>query len=118
MYIHIAYRNLKEHFTQNNGCGGVPYNNDYSLTSVKDGKYYLLTKDHNSYAVSKEAGEQFIQDVLSKCTGENRGMFPFCPSYNGKETAAVVEITRKVEKGRITMNEYVYYDMDDEVLLK
>lgn len=118
MSIYIAYRNLKVHFSQNNGCGGVPYNNDYCFTTTKNGGNYLLTIDHNNYSVSKEDGEQFISDVLSKCTGEHRGLFPLCPSYNGKETAAVIEVTREVEKHGFTTNEYVYCDMDDEVLLQ
>lgn len=118
MYLYIAYRNLKDHFSQNNMCGGTPVNNDYRFTCIKDGIYYLLTLDHSNYAVSKERGDKFIEDVLSKCTGEHQGFFPLCPSLNGKETASVVEMTRKVDNGRFTMNQNIYYDMDDEVLLQ
>lgn len=118
MYLYIAYRDLKTHFIQNNGFGGPPYNNDYKFTAIKDGIYYLLTLDHTSYAVSKENGDKFIEDVKSKCTGEHPGLFPFVPSLNGKETAAVIEMTREVENGRFTMEQHFYYDMDDEVLLQ
>ena len=118
MHLYIAHRNLKEHFEQNNGFGGVPYNNDYRFTSIKDGIYYLLTQNGVNWAVSKEDGEKFIEDVLSKCTGEHRGIFPFVPSLNGKETAAVIEISREVDNGRRKMTEYLYHDMDDEVLFQ
>lgn len=118
MYLYIAYRNLKDHFIQNNAYGGVPVNHDYRFTAVKDGIYYLLTQDNTNYAVSKEEGMKFIEDVLSKCTGEHIGLFPSCASIDGKETAAVVELTRPVECGNTTRNEYVYCDMDADVLLQ
>ncbi|MCR4776651.1 MAG: hypothetical protein K5869_09775 [Saccharofermentans sp.] len=46
MYVYIAYRNLKQYFSQENGFGGVPVNHDY----------------------------RFIEDVLGKCTGEHGGI--------------------------------------------
>lgn len=110
MYLYIAYRNLKDHYAQNNLCGGPSYNNDYRFTAICDGVYYLLTKDNMNYAVSKENGDKFIEDVKSKCTGEHPGFFPSVPSLNGKETAAVVEMSRD-------RNQF-YYDMDDELLLQ
>lgn len=116
MYVYIAYRNLREHYSQNAGFGGKPYNNDYSLSSINDGVYYLLCKNGAYYAVSKEAGEKFIEEVLSKCTGENPGFFPLEPSLNGKDTAAVVEATREVSLGSRSVTRNYYYDMDDEVL--
>lgn len=118
MHVYIAYRNLNDHFVQNNMCGGTPVNNDYRLTEVKDGIYFLLTWGSNNYAVSKEAGDKFIEDVLGKCSGEHPGFFPLCPSYEGKETAAVVEMSRVMDNGRITMDICFYYDMDADVLLQ
>ena len=108
MYIYIAYRNLPHYFNENAGCGGVPKNNDYRFTTVKD-DIYLLTLNGANYAVSKETAEKFIQDVLDKCTGKNNGFFPLVPSLNGKETAAVVEVRPEREMP-------FYYSMDDEVL--
>lgn len=110
MYLYIAYRNLKDHYAQNSVCGGPSYNNDYRFTAICDGVYYLLTKDNMNYAVSKENGDKFIEDVKSKCTGEHPGFFPSVPSLNGKETAAVVEMSQD-------RNQF-YYDMDDELLLQ
>lgn len=110
MYLYIAYRNLKDHYAQNSVCGGPSYNNDYRFTAICDGVYYLLIKDNMNYAVSKENGDKFIEDVKSKCTGEHPGFFPSVPSLNGKETAAVIEMSQD-------RNQF-YYDMDDELLLK
>lgn len=110
MYLYIAYRNLKDHYAQNNLCGGPSYNNDYRFTAICDGVYYLLTKDNMNYAVSKENGDKFIEEVKSKCTGEHPNFFPLVPSLNGKETTAVVEMSQ----GR---NQF-YYDMDDELLFQ
>lgn len=63
-------------------------------------------------------GNKFIEDVLSKCTGEHRGFFPLTPSLNGKETAAVVETEREVDNnGRKSLRTF-YYDMDAEVLFQ
>ena len=100
MYLYIAYRNLKDHYAQNNACGGPPCNNDYRFNAICDGVYYLLTKGNMNYAVS----------VKSKCNGEHFGYFPLVPSLNGKETAAVVEMSQD--------RNHFYYDMDDELLLQ
>ena len=110
MYLYIAYRNLKDHYAQNNACGGPPFNNDYKFTAINDGVYYLLTKDNMNYAVTKENGDKFIEEVKGKCNGEHFGFFPLVPSLNGKETAAVVEMSQDRKQ--------FYYDMDDEVLLQ
>lgn len=118
MYVYIAYRNLRDHFAQNNACGGVSVNNDYRFTFANDTDRFLLTLGGANYAVSKEAGNKFIEDVLSKCTGEHRGFFPEHPSLNGKDTAAVVETERNVEMNGRTMKQVFYMDMDDEVLLQ
>ena len=118
MHVYIAYRNLKEHFIQNNMCGAAPVNNDYRFTPVKDGIYFLLTQNNMNYAVSKEAGDKFIEDVLSKCSGEHPGLFPLCQSLDGKETAAVIELSRVVDNGRTSTDRYFYYDMDADVLLQ
>ena len=118
MYVYIAHRNLKYHYSQNAACGGVPTNNDYRFTLANKGPDYLLTLNSSNYAVSKEEGEKFIEDVLSKCAEEHRGFFPMVPSLNGKETAAVVEIEREVDRGGYTGKQIFYRDMDDEVLLQ
>ena len=119
MHVYIAYRNLKDHYFQNALCGGPPLNNDYRFTPVKDGVYYLLTQNNLNYAVSKEEGDKFIEDVLSKCSGEHQGLFPpLCQSLDGKETAAVVELSRTVDNGRISTEQYYYCDMDADVLLQ
>ena len=118
MYVYIAYRNLSYYYAQNNLAGGVLVNNDYKFTCIKDGIYYLLTQNNTNYAVSKEAGDKFIEDVLSKCTGEHKGYFPFVPSLNGKNTAAVVEMDRVVDINGYDMEQRFHYDMDDELLLQ
>ena len=118
MYLYIARRDLKYYFSQNCACGGVPVNNDYRFTAIKDGLYYLLTLNNANYAVSKEDGDKFIEDVKSKCTGEHRGSFPLVPSLNGRDTAAVVEMEREVDIGNYKTNQNFYYDMDDEVLFQ
>ena len=117
MDLYIAYRNLKDHFCQNNACGDIPVNNDYRFTPVKDGIYYLLTRGNDNYAVPKEDGEKFIEEVMGKCTGEHPGFFPLVPSLNGKDAAAVIEITREVEMNGFTRKQPFYCDMDDGVLL-
>ena len=118
MYVYIAYRNLRDNFAQNSACGGVPVNNDYRFTLANDTDRFLLTQGGANYAVSKEAGNKFIEDVLSKCTGEHRGFFPLTPSLNGKETAAVVETERNVDMNGRTVKQVFYMDMDDEALLQ
>ena len=72
MYLYIAYRNLKDHYAQNNACGGAPYNNDYRFTAICDGVYYLLTKGNMNYAVSKENGDKFIEEVKSRLLTEKK----------------------------------------------
>lgn len=109
MSVYIAYRDLVRHFMDNSMMGGVPQNNDIRLATAGTG-VYLLSFGNVNYAVTDERAEQFVKDVLAKCTGKNRGLFPFVREYNGKKTAAVVE----VHEG----SDYGYYDMDDEVLLK
>lgn len=118
MYIYIAYRDLKFHYSQNSAFGGVPVNNDYRFTVANDGIKYLLTKNGASCAVSKEDGDKFIEEVMKRCGGEHPGYFPLIPSLNGKDTAAVIEKEREVESGNHTMKQTFYYDMDDEVLLQ
>ena len=116
MYIYIAYRDLRTHYTQNSMCGGLPYNNDYKFTAINDGIYYLLTLNGANYAVSKEAGEKFIEDVLSKSTGEHEGSFPFVQSLNGKDMAAVIERSREVDLNGYKSSRTFHYDMDADVL--
>ena len=118
MHVYIAYRNLGFHFAQNAACGGVPTNNDYRFTPVEGGTCYLLTWENNNYAVSKEDGKKFIEEVLSKCTGEHPGFFPLVPSMDGTDEAAVVEISRNVEKNGFTREQIFYCDMDAAVLLE
>lgn len=50
MCLYIAYRNLKDHYAQNNACSGPSFNNDYKFTAINDGVYYLLTKDNMNYS--------------------------------------------------------------------
>ena len=109
MYVYIAYRNLTYHYHHNATFGGNPVNNDYRFRAVKD-DIYLLTSGNQNYAVTKEAGEQFINDVLEKCTDRHPGYFPLVPSLNGKENAAVVELSRENERT-------FHYDMEADVLL-
>lgn len=118
MYVYIAHRNLKEYCSLNSGFGGNPSNNDYRFTCIKDGIYYLLTRNDENYAVSKEAGEKFIEDVLSRCTGEHQGYYPMIPSSDGKDTAAVIEMEREVTVGTRLRKMNYYFDMEDEVLFK
>ena len=108
MSIYIGYRNLKQHFQDNLCGGGILPNRDCRLEKT-EGDDYLLTFQGAAYAVSKERAEQFINEVLDKCTGRHSGCYPLAPSVNGKETAAVIEETEDLE--------HFYYDMDDEVLL-
>ena len=107
MSIYIAYRDLEQYLFEQTLCGGVPRNNDYRLTTVaKD--VYLLTCGDGNYAVAKDKGEQFVNEVMAGTTGEHKGYFPLVRDLNGKKTAAVVEDRVKC----------VYSDFDDEVLLK
>lgn len=108
MNIYIAYRDLEQNFMENSMMGRQPMNLDFRFTNVKDG-IYLITSGNQNYAVTRERGEQFTNDVLAKCTGKHQGLFPLMRELNGKKTAAVVEIHKE--------REYAYYDMDDEVLL-
>ena len=74
--------------------------------------FYVIAKK-SSYKlepVSKENGDKFIEEVKSKCNGEHFGFFPLVPSLNGKETAAVVEMSQD--------RNHFYYDMDDDLLLQ
>ena len=105
MNIYIAYRDLSLHLSENTQMGRSPVNHDYRLVNVKD-DIYLLIFGNEDYAVSKERAEQFIREVLSKCTGKHPGYFPLIPQLNGKRTAAVIELNNE------------YYDMDDDVLLE
>ena len=109
MFIYIAYRNIPLYLSEQMQAGGVPNNPDNRLT-LTENNAYLLTFDGNDYAVTKERAEQFVQEVLSKCTDKHKGFFPRGPEYNGKTTAAVVEIRED--------NEYYHYDMDDVLLLQ
>ena len=109
MNVYIGYRDLPEYIKQQGGFGGVPQNPDDRLATVENG-VFLLTFKGADYAVSKERGEEFTEEVLSKCTAKHRGFFPFEPSYNGKTKAAVIEISKD--------HDYSYYDMDEEVLLE
>lgn len=118
MYVYIAHRDIKDYCSQNNGLGGNPANNDYRFTCIKDGVYYLLTKNDSNYAVSKEAGDKFIENVLSRCTGEHQGYFPMNGSPDGKDTAAVIEMERKVTAGTRSRKMVYYFDMDDETLFQ
>lgn len=118
MYVYIAHRNLMHYFSQNAACGGVPTNNDYRFTLANKGPNYLITLNNANYAVYKAEGDKFIEEVLSKCTEEHPGFFPMVTSLNGKETAAVVEIEREVDRGGHTRTQVFYCDMDDEVLLQ
>ena len=110
-YVYIGYRNLPFYLAEQAKMGGVPKNSDLRLTVCKSGAY-LLTFEGLDYAVSVERAEEFTADVLSRCTGKNRGFFPTdVPALaDGKQFAAVIE----VREGR----DYYYYDMDDEVLLQ
>ena len=102
MYLYIAYRNLKDHYAQNNVCGCPSYNNDYRFNAICDGVYYLLTKGNMNYAVSKENGDKFIEEVKSKCNGEHFGYFPLVPSLNGKEPQPLLRC-RRTETSSITI---------------
>ena len=96
MSIYIGYRNLKQHFQDNICGGGILPNRDCRLEKT-EGDDYLLTFQGAAYAVSKERAEQFINEVLDKCTGRHSGCYPLAPSVNGKETAAVIEETEDLE---------------------
>ena len=88
MSVYIAYRDLVNYQFQTNLCGGPPLNPDFRLATVQNG-VYLLTCGNKDYAVTKERGEQFKNEVLSKTTGSHAGHFPMIPELNGKTTAAV-----------------------------
>lgn len=110
MSVYIAYRDLVNYNFQMTLCGGPPTNPDFRLATVQSG-VYLLTCGGKDYAVTKERGEQFKNEVLSKTTGSHAGHFPMMvPEHNGKTTAAVIEIT---EDSNTT-----WYDLDDELMLK
>ena len=109
MYAYIAYRDLPRYLIRMNAAGAVPENPDSRITMNVNG-VYLLTFDGADYAVSNERAEKFIEEVLEKCTDKHRGFFPMVPDYNGRTTAAVVEVGD--EKG------HAYYDMDDDLLLQ
>ena len=109
MSVYIAYRDLVNYQFQMTLCGGPPLNPDFRLATVQSG-VYLLTCGGKDYAVTKEIGEQFKNEVLSKTTGSHAGHFPMIPELNGKTTAAVIEIT---EDSNTT-----WYDLDDELMLK
>ena len=109
MYAYIAYRDLPRYLSDQNTMGAAPKNPDYRLTMNMNG-VYLLTCEGADYAVTNERAEQFIEDVLSKCTDKHRGFFPMVTEYNGKTTAAVVETGDDRERA--------YYDMDDTLLLQ
>ena len=109
MSVYIAYRDLVNYQFQMTLCGGPPINPDFRLATVQNG-VYLLTCGNKDYAVTKERGEQFKEEVLSKATGSHAGHFPMIPELNGKTTAAVIEIT---EDSNTT-----WYDLDDELMVK
>ena len=109
MSVYIAYRDLVKYRFQMTLCGGPPINPDFRLATVRN-DIYLLTCGRDDYAVTKERGEQFKTEVLSKTTGSHDGLFPMDAEHNGKKTAAVIEIN---EDGRTT-----WYDFDDELMLK
>ena len=118
MYVYIAYRDLKDHIALSSVSGGVPVNNDYRFTRANEGDSYLLIKDGAEYAVSKEAGDRFIEEVLGRCGGEHRGFFPEDVMPGVSEKAAVVEAEREVDNnGRKSLRTF-YYDMDAEVLFQ
>ena len=107
MHVYIGYRNLPQYAAAQGAMGGVPTNPDDRLTTVQD-DIYLLTYGGRDYAVTPERAAEFIDDVLSKTTSQRRGFFPLATSYNGKDTAAVIEISH--DRG------YSYYDMDADEL--
>ena len=94
MYVYIAYRDLKDHIALSSVSGGVPVNNDYRFTRANEGDSYLLIKDGAEYAVSKEAGDRFIEEVLGRCGGEHRGFFPEDVMPGVSEKAAVARSFR------------------------
>ena len=91
MSVYIAYRDLVKYRFQMTLCGGPPTNPDFRLATVKSG-VYLLTCGNQDYAVTKERGEQFKEDVLSKTTGSHNGHFPMDAEHNGKTTAGYRDI--------------------------
>ena len=109
MSVYIAYRDLVNYQFQMTLCGGPPLNPDFRLATVQNG-VYLLTCGNKDYAVTKERGEQFKEEVLSKATGSHDGYFPRGTEHNGKTTAAVIEIYED--------NKNTWYDFDDELMLK
>ena len=109
MKVYIAYRDLEQYFFESTLCGGPPLNPDYRLASVKE-NIYALTWNNKNYAVPKERAERFAEKVISGSTGKHRGFFPQVREFNGKKTAAVVEISSGTEQ--------VYYDFDDAALLQ
>ena len=118
MYIYIAYRDLKDHIALSSVSGGVPVNNDYRFTRANEGDNYLLIKDGADYAVSKEAGDRFIEKVLAGCGDEHPGYFPEDAVPAGSGKAAVIESEREVESNGRKLKRVFYYDMDPEVLFQ
>ena len=110
MSVYIAYRDLVKYHFQMSLCGGPPTNPDFRLITVRNTDVYLLTCGGKDYAVTKERGEKFKDEVLSKATGSHAGHFPMIPEHNGKTTAAVIEITEDCDT--------TWYDLDDELMLK
>ena len=68
MSVYIAYRDLVKYHFQMSLCGGPPTNPDFRLITVRNTNVYLLTCGGKDYAVTKERGEHFKNEVLSKTT--------------------------------------------------
>ena len=107
--VYIAYRYLPGYNQECRSMNGNPAIYDNRLTNRKN-NVYLLEFGNSSYAVSTERGDQFVEEVLSKCTDKHRGLFPSELPGCDKEYVAVVEIS----EGSL----YSYYDMDADVLLQ
>lgn len=118
MYIYIAYRDLEEHLSLNNGFGGIPVNNDYRFIRAGEGDSYVLIKYGAEYAVSKEAGDRFIEEVLGKCGDPHPGFFSEDVMPGVSKKAAIVEAEREVENNGRKWKRTFYYDMDAEVLFQ
>ena len=107
--VYIAYRYLPGYNQECCSMNGNPAKFDSRLSNRKN-NVYLLEFGNDSYAVSAERGDQFVEEVLSKCTDKHRGLFhselPGCD----KEYVAVVEVRED--------SLYSYYDMDADVLLQ
>ena len=107
--VYIAYRYLPGYNQECCSMNGNPAKFDSRLSNRKN-NVYLLEFGNDSYAVSAERGDQFVEEVLSQCTDKHRGLFhselPGCD----KEYVAVVEVRED--------SLYSYYDMDADVLLQ